>query len=837
MSKRTSKRIVIKIGPGSLESGYTAAVQIGKEGLNPQAETQATLPPAPEVRDLYRRWQQAYGQIGAIYRIRPLAGVTNVSDVAARETCQALSRRLRDRLHHWLNSEPFRPIREKLLEQLNPQDTVRVLLQTQDPLLQRLPWYDLHFFQRYPFAEVGICALEYQQVTYPGKRSEKVRILAVMGSAAGLDTQVDEALLSSLSDVDIHFLKEPSLEVFNQFLWAEAGWDILFFAGHSRSREDCAPDGSGEMSLNATEQLTIFQLKHALRKAIDRGLNTAIFNSCDGLGLAADLADLHIPQVLVMREPVPDQVAHAFLKGFLDAFSSGTPFYLSVREAREKLQGLETRFPCATWLPVIVQNLAETPPTWRSLQGKAESHRAKIHPFADAAIAISPLKPSDLQPPVKSTTEPPAVQPLRSLQHRFRQGMGVGMAIAIAVLLGRQLGFLEPSELKAYDLLLRSRPPENIDNRLLIITNTEKDIAAYPNPTGKSSLADETLLALLNKLTPLEPQLIGLDIYRDASANDPALAAKLQTTDNLIAICKVSDSGTDTAGKLPPPEIEDITRMGASDFIEDQSSDHILRRHLIQLEPPPNSPCQAFNTFSTVLASRYLKATQGSSELPITPITQAAFGGYHHLEVEGGSQIMLNYRISRNPECGTVIETPADCITVSEVLAQPLEQLRHSIKGRIVLIGTTDMDFGAGDRWLTPYTPTSALEDRAAGVFLQAQMISQLLSAALDTPARAIITSWPEWQEMTWIALWALIGGLLGAFAGKPLGLRLWLRLLIAEGVLLLACWLWLTKSGLWIPWVPGAIALPVSGAIAALTAQSTLIQNNKTQDNKTPGR
>ncbi len=141
------------------------------------------------------------------------------------------------------------------------------------------------------------------------------------------------------------------------------------------------------------------------------------------------------------------------------------------------------------------------------------------------------------------------------------------------------------------------------------------------------------------------------------------------------------------------------------------------------------------------------------------------------------------------------------------------------------------MDFGAGDRWLTPYTQTSALEDRAAGVFLQAQMISQLLSATLNTPARPIITSWPEWQEMTWIALWALLGGFLGAYAKNPFGLRLWLRLLIAEGVLLLACWLWLTKAGVWIPWVPGALALPATGAIAALATQSTQTLHNEKQN------
>ncbi|MEO1446987.1 MAG: hypothetical protein AAFV46_12290, partial [Cyanobacteria bacterium J06635_11] len=50
---------------------------------------------------------------------------------------------------------------------------------------------------------------------------------------------------------------------------------------------------------------------------------------------------------------------------------------------------------------------------------------------------------------------------------------------------------------------------------------------------------------------------------------------------------------------------------------------------------------------------------------------------------------------------------------------------------------------------------------------------------------------------------------------GKTLGLKnLCLRLLLAEGLLLLACWLWLTRAGLWIPWVPSAIALPATAVL-----------------------
>lgn len=426
-----NKRIVIKIGSGSIETGYTAAVQIGDEGAAPQVETQASLPPAPDLPALYQRWQQSYWQLGLPTRLEARDGVTNVSIISEMEHCRRLSRELRDRVHDWLDGNEFRPIREKILEQLNPQDQARILLQTQDPLLQRLPWYELQFFDnRYRHAEVGICALDYQQVSQqvstPITQIKPVRILAVLGDVTGLNTQIDQALLSQIPDADIHFLNQPSREDFNRHLWDGRGWDILFFAGHSSSRSDCekivgqrssqssSEAGSSEISLNATDKLTIPQLKHALKKAIDRGLNIAIFNSCDGIGLAADLASLHIPQVLVMREPVPDQVAHAFLQGFLESFAAGSSFYSSVREAREQLQGLEAHFPCATWLPLIVQNLAETPPTWRSLQGKS-------HLLSDNA------------------SEAPAQIPR---QQRWKVDLSSGIIIATILLFARRFGLL-----------------------------------------------------------------------------------------------------------------------------------------------------------------------------------------------------------------------------------------------------------------------------------------------------------------------------------------------------------------------------------------------------------
>ncbi len=65
-----------------------------------------------------------------------------------------------------------------------------------------------------------------------------------------------------------------------------------------------------------------------------------------------------------------DKVAQEFLKHFLKNFAEGQSFYLAVRQAREKLQGLESEFPGASWLSIICQNPVEVPLTWEELRNK-----------------------------------------------------------------------------------------------------------------------------------------------------------------------------------------------------------------------------------------------------------------------------------------------------------------------------------------------------------------------------------------------------------------------------------------------------------------------------------
>ncbi|MGB7488049.1 MAG: CHASE2 domain-containing protein, partial [Phormidesmis sp.] len=657
----------------------------------------------------------------------------------------------------------------------------------------------------------------------------------------------------------ITVLQGPNREAFNQELWDERGWDILFFAGHSQSRPSEAADSArGEILLNECDRLTIPQLKHALKKAIDRGLNTAIFNSCDGLGLANDLADLHIPQVLVMREPVPDQVAHAFLKGFLRSFATGTAFYVAVREAREQLQGLESRFPCATWLPVIVQNLAEMPPTWRSLQGKREAQpvveRASLHvrSFHQGEQIPGELRRSVRVPDTGRMSDEEREDEERELdkQGRLTQAesqrrepskermwaIAASLSVAVLVLAMRFLGLLAPAELRLYDLLLRSRPAESSDPRLLIITNTQTDMDAMPSDREGVSLSDEALSAILTKLTPQKPKIIGLDIYRDFSASSSRLAQQLRETNNLIAICKAE---TETDDRIfPPPEIEDVARIGISDFVGEGPYEDMVRRHLVRLAPvkstanpianstanstagPTAGPtagataqtsasdpaaCQMPATFSMAIAFRYLKEIKnipvtddnvlGGARLPY--IRRASFGGYADVDTRS-DQLLLNYRIVKQPaqtNCGDVYETPATCLSVGDLLARPPDQLQLLVENKIVLIGTT----AAGrDPWITPYTKPASGE--TPGVFLQAQMISQLVSAALEE--RSLISSMTLWQEILWTCAWAAVGGGIGLSVGF---LKFGLRLLLAEGLLVLATWVWLSMLSVWVPLLPSA--------------------------------
>jgi uncharacterized protein YjbI with pentapeptide repeats len=359
------KLVILKIGQGSLNTGFPVTLQIAYEGANPFVESIGQLAPAPELILLYNRWQSAYYRtllVSSRLNI-PDTQVTNISRYNFLHECEETAVNFKQNLNRWLNnSENFRPIKEKLLEQLITSEQIRIIFQTDDHYLQKFPFQFWDFFDSYRNSEFALGNTRFKQIETLTHSQSKVRILAILGDNTGIDIQADQKLLQQLPNSEVSFLVEPQRQQINDELWLQP-WDILFFAGHSYTESGEV----GKIHINKNETLSISLLKNALKKAIEQGLKLAIFNSCDGLGLALNLAELHIPQMIVMREPVPDKVAQEFLKSFLNAFANGQTLYQSVREAREKLQGLENDFPCATWLPVIFQNPAEIPPKWEDI--------------------------------------------------------------------------------------------------------------------------------------------------------------------------------------------------------------------------------------------------------------------------------------------------------------------------------------------------------------------------------------------------------------------------------------------------------------------------------------
>ena len=372
--------VVLNLGSGNFNDGFSCVTaRLGKPGRLTM-QFQGSLPPAPYLPELYGHWRLLYQ---ALYQNRTRAdieiqsgGITQVSEVEF----QNLGENLGQQLNNWLSNEGFRQIEQQLRTQLVPYQAAQIIIESNDEQVWRLPWSLWKLVKEdYRCIEVALSTPEYPAPPPEMKREleAKVKILAIFGNSSGINLQKDWQLLKKLSGVEVTPLFEPERHELTEQLWGQ-GWDVLFFAGHSSSNADVT---EGKLFINQLpdhNSITIAELQEALHIAVGKGLQLAIFNSCDGLGLPRQLAKAKVPlpPMIVMREPVPDPVAPSFLQFFFRAFADGEPFYIAVRQAREQLKGLENYFPGVSWLPVICQHPAIEPPTWRELSGKKEFYPA-----------------------------------------------------------------------------------------------------------------------------------------------------------------------------------------------------------------------------------------------------------------------------------------------------------------------------------------------------------------------------------------------------------------------------------------------------------------------------
>lgn len=812
-----SKLVVLNLGRGTLEAGFPfVTVQLQEDETSAWRQFQGSLPPAPNITNLYRRWQLLYD---LLYEARSIniglrvmrvessqlleddglevneSDVTHISDADFDEVCKELQKNI----DNWLDCQEFRSIESQLRTYLSRTDEVRFIIQTEDYYLRKLPWHIWHFFNDYQRAEIALSPIEFKPEIKVNSSADRIRILAILGDSDGIDIEADKSLLSSLpNNPEIIFLEQPSRQQLDEYLWDRQGWDILFFAGHSLTKED----GAGYIYINSTE-ITIPQLKNSLRIAIERGLKLAIFNSCDGLGLARQLDDLHIPQTIVMREPVPDTVAQEFLKRFLTEFATGQSFYLAVRYAREQLQGLESDFPGASWLPVICQNPAYAPLTWAQMHRNYSINQNRFNSI-----------PVSLNRHVRSR------RLLRARRMRIYAVLLISVAITGMICGGRHQGMFQPWELKAYDQMVQLRPDEGIDSRLLIIEVTEEDLQ-YQNQLGyerQGSLSDTALAQVLNRLEPLKPSVIGLDIYHDypIKPSEANLAQKLANNKNFFAICKHNEPEIQHPGVAPPLEIPD-ERLGFSDVVTD-NSDGVLRRSVFQMTPNLDSPCPTETAFSFQIALHFLQ-NNGHSVLPFIkdnqvllgnnsnnssnisnitmPIITSHWGGYQGIE-DKGYQIMLNYR-SRQI---------ANKVTLRQVLQGKVDA--NLVQGKIIIIGTNTLTYK--DQFYTPYSLNKQLDQTMTGVSIQAQMISQIISSVLEK--RPFVRIWYSWLETIWIWSWSVIGSCIALYYKKPASI-----VFLIVGVLCViwfVCYSLFVMQSVWIPFIPAVLAIVFAAVVVS---------------------
>ncbi|WP_019509616.1 CHASE2 domain-containing protein [Pleurocapsa sp. PCC 7319] len=779
--------VSINLGSGNLQQGcgeITAQVSSEKSvrNLSPRfaapkpLQIRGSLPPAPEIEQLYRQWKLLYLEFyreQSWHSIREIkiesGGITYFSEVEFYELCQQLT----TQLNNWLDVASFHNIDRKLSRILDPAAEIQVIIETNDPILRRLPWHLWNFFEDYPYAELALSTLEYGRAESRSSSGKSARILAIFGNDHNLDLQADRNAIEDLPDATTVFLESPGLQELNEQLWQKIGWDILFFAGHSQTEAE-----TGQIFINQTETITLEQLRNSLKKAISQGLKLAIFNSCDGLGLAQSLADLHIPLVIVMRESVPNKVAQEFFRYFLTAFSQGESLYAAVREARERLESLETKYPCATWLPVICQNPAAELPTWQNLTKFHQSDRALRHRKLRLPILL------------------------------------LASFIATTLVIGlRELGILQLWELATYDQLLNLRPAEAPDPRLLIITVTEEDVQNQP-PQERlgTSISDGSLAKLLQKLQFYQPRVIGLDIYREFLLDNGRtdLIEFTQNKDNFITVCEVGTAEQNQlSGTKPFPEISP-EQSSFSDFPVDD--DGVIRRQLLGMSADPKSICTADIAFSLRVVQTYFehkgkkveRNLQGDlqiGDLTLKKLDSQA-GGYNNVD-DKGYQLLLNYRAS--PIVAETI-TLTDFISITDQL-----QLRDLVRDRIVLIGTIAPSFN--DYFLTPIH--TAQQIKMAGVIIHAHMISQILSAAQDN--RPLLTWFPEWAEI--LIIWScsiIIGFWFWCFKSFVYrGIASVIIMLLIPGIGYVVF-----LSGVWFPMVSGLlVAVTTVGTIVSWTA------------------
>ncbi|NES64053.1 MAG: CHASE2 domain-containing protein [Okeania sp. SIO2D1] len=409
------------------------------------------------------------------------------------------------------------------------------------------------------------------------------------------------------------------------------------------------------------------------------------------------------------------------------------------------------------------------------------------------------------------------------------QSKKLGMSLIFAGFVGlgvvsiRSFGWLQNLELNEYDRLMRWRPSEELDSRILIVEATAADINKYGI---SNSLTDENLAKVIRKLDSYQPAVIGLDFWREKPL--PSVVGyrkllKLLTDNNkIVAVCSASGYRKNKPGTIPPEGVPE-KRLGFTDFVIDNGRFDVLRRHLMFMGKEEKDPCQTEYSLSVRVAVNYLEnlgikgqvTAAGNFQIGDVIFRELSEReGFYQRFDDGGFQVLLNYRNA---------ERVANYISISDVLSGEFDD--SLVRNKIILIGNTDPNIG--DKFYTPYSYVESVSRKQMpGVVVHAHQVSQIISAVLD--GRPLIRFWNSWVEWLWIFGWCGVGGLGGWFCRRVVVLLLFLG---GNIVVLYGVGLMFLRFGFVVPLVP-AVWVWVFGGVGVLfvgNGRSVVMERKRT--------
>ena len=382
-------------------------------------------------------------------------------------------------------------------------------------------------------------------------------------------------------------------------------------------------------------------------------------------------------------------------------------------------------------------------------------------------------------------------------------------SVAGLVILGSLTGIYQTLEWSVLDQWFRVRSSEARDSRIVVVEIKESDISEL----GQWPMSDSTMAELLTEIKQQQPRVIGLDLYRDLKYGKPEeqqqLEAIFRSTPNLIGVEKA------IGDKVKPSSVlEELGQVAMADFVLD--ADGKARRALI-LAGFENGEVEFSLGAMTALIylerdNILLQDTDEPTEKTLAETKISALksnsAGYINADTNG-FQTLIDYR---------GVEDSFVHTSMTDVLQGNIPD--DIFRDRIVLIGATAPSLN--DFFYTPYSSRSQATKRMPGVYVHANVASQIVSMAVD--GRKAIVSISEAGEWLWILGWSFVGGglslvllqinLLQKDSFHSIKLTA-LGIALPVGILLTSSYL-LFLAGYWLPTIAPLIGLV--GANLAVT-------------------